>query len=249
MKYLCLLFLLFSCSRINAQVDIPELDRLLKYGEVESIDVTFQKIQYSKEFIDKFNLNSQESELIGFWDENYTVKLDQTGSGVRILGINIYPNRIIGVNLEYVESGRRIRALLNALWKMESRELLIKPVFLLNAESDRSIFSIEKVVKLDSQKYYNIGQISSFEKAYVLREQFDFSAINSDLKNLNFKLGKDSLRYRLLFEHAMPSIYERIGIDERLRKFLLNPVYSDPEYYRELERSHSEAYKTDYNKS
>lgn len=249
MRLFSLLFLLISCTRVYAQIDIPELDRLLKYGEVESLDVTFRQIPHADEFIDKFNLSNQEQVMIGYWTENYTVKLEQTGSGVRILGINIYPNRIMGVTLDHIGTGRRMRSLFFFLWKIESNNLLVKPVLILNRGNDRSIFNVESVVNIGSQDYYSIGYIADFDKAYVLREQLDFSTINGVLKDVDFKLGKDSLRYRLLYEHAMPSIYERIGADENLRKFLLNPVYTDPDYYRELERSHSRSYKTEYEES
>lgn len=148
MKYLGLVVLLFSCSSINAQVDIPELDRLLEYGEVESLDITFEQISCSDEFIDVFKLNKKELEMVGFWDENYTVKLNQTSSGVRILGIDIYPNRIMNVGLERIESGERSQSLLFSLWKIESKALLIQPLFLLNRGSDQTIFTAESIMEL-----------------------------------------------------------------------------------------------------
>lgn len=246
MKYLSVIVLLFFCACISAQIDIPELDRMLKYGEVESLDITFRRIEHSKEFIDKFNLNDQELEIIGFWGKNYTVNIDQTGTGVRILGMNVYPNRIISITLLYEERGIRKRAFLFALWKMEKCDFLIKPLHLLIVKNDQSIFDFESVVDMDSSKYYSIGHVGVFEKAYVLRNQLDFSVINAYLSGLPFTLGKDSLRYRILYEPAIPSIYQRIGTDDNLKKFLLNPVYTDTEYFRELIRSHSRSYTTEY---
>lgn len=246
MKFVGVIGLLFFCTFISAQIDIPELDRMVTYGEVESLDVTFRRIEHSKEFIDNFKLTELEIEMIGYWTNNYTVNIAQTGLKVSILGINIYPNRITKISLLYEENGLRKHADLFALWKMETKNFLIKPLKLLIADSDRSIFNIASIVDMDSSKYYSVGYVGVFEKAYALRNQFDFSVLNTYLSGLPFTLGKDSLRYRILYEHAFPSIYERIGTDENLRKFLLKPVYTDAVYFRELIRSHSRLYVTDY---
>jgi hypothetical protein len=244
---LIVFFVVSSCKKMNTQIDIPELDRLIKYGEVETLEISFKDNIFSNKFINKFGLSDREIELVGYWTDNYTVELEQTGMGVEILGIDIYPNRIIRLSL--APKGESAKSFFFSNWRMTGNNFEIKPLIILNETDDTTKIDIKDVIFINSNKYYVIGYIENFKKAFVLRSQWDFSPINGLLDSVPYKFGKDLLRIRMLSDHAMPIIYQRIATDEELMDFLLNPVLTDPKYFLEVVRSHSRFHRIIYERN
>jgi hypothetical protein len=236
----------FICIKVYGQTDILDLDRMIKYGEVETLEISFRNTVFSEQFLKIFNLSEREIELVGYWTSIYTVKQEQTGVGVEILGIDIYPNRIMEISLGWRKERNVMKTFLFALWRINNNELQICPTAIFNEVNDITKAGLENFLFLDCMEYFTIGVITEFYKAFVLINPWDFSMINKVLGSIPFQLGKDTLRSRMISDPAIPIIYERIATNEKLRHFLLHPVLNDEKYFLELLRSKSWVYQLQY---
>jgi hypothetical protein len=46
-----IILIILSCTRMNTRIDIPELGRLIKYGEAETLEITFKDMDFSDQFM------------------------------------------------------------------------------------------------------------------------------------------------------------------------------------------------------
>lgn len=227
----CILFVFIPTllwSQNDEMIEIKEMDRLVRY-EADLAGKTFYSLDVDQGFVKKFNLSAKEIEMIGYWTDVYTTKVEQTGKNVKISDVHIYPNRTMQASLGIKGYSR---AYLFFEWKIQNDLFMVKPVyFISNGNTDSSNKDIEdENVKFEKEDFFVLGKIHPFKIAYILQYQWDYSPVNSVLKYENFSFGKDTVRMRMLYDEAYPSIYERMITNGYLRKFVLSPVPSDPEY-------------------
>lgn len=191
---------------------------LIKYGESEKFDLTFETTNGSKMFIDTFELNKVEIGFIGFWTDNFYSEIKQNGKNVKIAGLDFFPNRIMEMHVECYINGSRIWRYFFFKWQIKEKKLELKPLLYFSKDKD----NISSAKFIDSTDYENAGKIEFYEDNYILTKQFDFSFLNKYLQEKEIEFCKDDFRYRILSGRALPSIYDRLGTDAELRKFQLN---------------------------
>lgn len=236
----CILFVFIPAllwSQNDEMIEIKEMDRLVRY-EADLAGKTFYSLDVDQGFAKKFNLSAKEMEMIGYWTDVYTTKVEQTGKNVNIIDLYIYPNRIMEVSLG-IKGYSRPHLFFE--WKIQNDLFMVKPVyFISNGSRDSSNKDTkDENVKFEKEDFFVLGKIHPFKKVYILQYQWDYSPVNSVLKSMNFSFGKDTVRMRMLYGDAYPSICERMITNGDLRKFVLSPAPSDPEYLMQLEMAAS----------
>ena len=215
-RILLLIVLLFPVSLYCQENYI--FSNLITYGETENFDISFKNINFSEEFIEKFNLNEAEINFIGYWTDNFYSEIKQNGKNVRILGLDFFPNRIMKMSTECFIGGERTQRIYFFFWKIEKEIMYIKTLTCLSKTKNKNT-----CIELFNNTDYKIaGSVKFYNSNFVLLKQFDFTFMNSIINEKNIEFGMDDFRYRILLGRAMPSIYDKIGTNSNLRQFLLS---------------------------
>ncbi len=229
--YIIFLILILSTTGIvYTQTETPNLNTLIQYLEVESLDKSFTSIAHADEFIEKFELNEEELKLVGNWflndfiEENKRVK--NTYFTVKFL-----PNRILEL---HIPNRLNNRISIFCFWRVSKNSVEIRPLYLLEIKEEKGVVEIANGIMINNSDYFSIGEIEKYEQAYVQRFPWNWEKLNEYIDREKITFGIDNLRYRWVFEYAMPNVFQNIGIREDVRDLLYNPEYDDSEYFFKL---------------
>ncbi len=231
MKFYTVFLILILCTTkiICAQTETPNLDTLIQYLEVESLDKSFASITNAGEFIRKFELTEEEIQLIGFWLTNDFIETNKQARNKGVYSVTFLPNRILmlGIPLNIVQDDT-VSAF--CMWRVSNGAIEINPIYLLETKREKGVVILQNSISINDSHYFSIGEVEKYEKAYVQRFPWNWEKLNKYISNENIICGVDYLRYRRVFEYAMPDIFQRIGIREDTRNLLYNPEYGNPDY-------------------
>jgi hypothetical protein len=225
------LFLLFSSSLYSYPDEY--LTAYANRGVIEAIEETFRNCEGSDLYINKYQLNEEEINMLGNWGFDGLVcpfpPERKYGPG---LAITFYPNRYFRIYKENENVGQ-IRYIVGE-WKVDNYKLQLMFIakIIINDLSIKDKYARYTVDYLGDNTFYTIFSVPAYKIAYVNDIPFDWSELPSNLLFLLDFRNDDAPRSRLLFD-TLGDPPGNIQPDSKYGKLLLEPKKSK-EYFIDL---------------
>jgi hypothetical protein len=230
---LVVLVLFLGCQK--EELTEEKVDKALREYEVERREDVFSRLEGAESFIKKFQLTSEEIELVGEWN-TYTVSQSYAnGTGIG-LSIGFLPNRVF-----FAYDNRRVRDKEGhyldsndyyklGYWKIEKGRLMICFSYLYTRTSEQALGKYTSKEKIGTG-YYPIWEFGLYEKAAVQKKKFYYTRIPKKIREAYKIDEEDFFRGRrviaLSFDGFNRSLY---GESKRWHAFLMNPDLDDEQY-------------------
>jgi len=230
-KFIVILF--FLSTYIYSYTD-EYLIECTNEGIVESVERSFRICEGSENYINKYLLDEDEINIIGFWTFDGIIcphpKNREYGPGISII---FYPNRYFQIYKEG-ENKDQIKNIVGQ-WKVFDKKLQVMFIakIIINDLTTSDKYNRYKVIYINNNTYYTIFTIPNYSIAYVNTKPFDWGNLPSSLLlSLDFK-NNDSPRSRLLFD-PLGNPPGNITENSTYGNLLLNPRKNDKKYLIDL---------------